>query len=100
MLSLQHRSTDLAILIISVALVYGQQFPRHITQYDSMGLSGSCVEVLNSTVQCSEALADYAPDLYELLCSQDPNLILTISQCSWDGGESDEPAVIRCRLCR
>ncbi|KAK5993961.1 hypothetical protein PT974_07399 [Cladobotryum mycophilum] len=53
----------IAILAISGASVSAQQFPRHSTQYDIMGLSGRCVEALNVTVQCHDALAANAPDL-------------------------------------
>ncbi|KAL0933646.1 LysM domain-containing protein [Colletotrichum truncatum] len=42
--------------LASLTLALAQQFPRHITSYESLGLSSKCFEALNTTVDCSGRL--------------------------------------------
>lgn len=49
--------------LASMTLVSCQRFPDRAVNYDTTGLSAACVQVLNTTVQCSQVLYDKMPEL-------------------------------------
>lgn len=50
-------------LSLGVSVAVAQQFPLFGYQYDSLGLSQTCTEALNTSVSCSDLLATNAADL-------------------------------------